>query len=257
MTGVLTVAIGNVCYYQYAANLIASIRKHMDMPVCVLHDGQHTKLLNADYLIKIPKHLSKNPFFFKTKLYDYTPFEKTIYIDADSLIMKPFEIPQEHYMQGYSTYPNDVDENRLYTWWGEAEQIAKHNKVDYLPQTYSGFMVFNRKEHNFFKQAEKIYKDKTQPFKEWRGDIMPDEYAFNVAWAKTYAEPPKQGNYVFLASTGGKLTYPQMFNDFSIVTCNGGDNSYSKHLYYQNAFINEYPYQDIKKDAAILELSKQ
>jgi hypothetical protein len=265
MIGFLTVAIGSPCYYQYAANLIQSIRKFSDLPVCVLHDGnrQYKRILQPDYAIKIPVRQYTpdgifNPFYFKTKLFDYTPFLKTIYIDADSLLMKPIDIPDSPYIQSFSSYPDKVDENRLYTWWGEPKDIIKHNKLTWLPQLYSGFMVFDRGEESrkLFETANKAYLDKSQPFREWRGNIMPDEYAFNVAWAKTFTDLPPHRNDAFVPSTGGALTYPQVFKDYSVVTANGGDNSYGKTLYYQNAFINQYPYPLIKKDEAILDLSK-
>lgn len=86
--GYLTIGIGE--YYRFLSkNLIRSYRlnTYSDIPFCMVTDKKDdiTDHL-ADIVIVEPEKL-KDGFLYKLRIFDYTPFEETIFIDADCLII--------------------------------------------------------------------------------------------------------------------------------------------------------------------------
>lgn len=93
-TGYITVAYGAEKYYQMALNLALSVR---------LHDPERTITLacpeNAPYMddmsgafahiVSLPDGDQVSGSLHKLSLFELTPYEKTLFLDADCLIMKP------------------------------------------------------------------------------------------------------------------------------------------------------------------------
>jgi len=91
--GFLILAHGKPEYLKFAANLAMSIRERSKYDVCVLASAT-SEFIQSDGFLKLAfmdivgKSISvehDRPFYAKTVLNQYTPFDDTIYIDADSL----------------------------------------------------------------------------------------------------------------------------------------------------------------------------
>ena len=83
--GFFTVATGDEHYYRIAANLLASYRHFTSapMPFAILCDRENefTRAFDRVILLETPT----NSYLDKLALYDYLPFDTSVFIDADCL----------------------------------------------------------------------------------------------------------------------------------------------------------------------------
>jgi hypothetical protein len=91
--GIVYVAFGKE-YEQLAAHTLAYSRKHTELPFHVItnvpEDTQSSiwKTIPNLTMAVVPDALSENRKY-KIKLYEYTPYDKTLYLDIDSAIIRP------------------------------------------------------------------------------------------------------------------------------------------------------------------------
>lgn len=85
--GFVTIATGNEKYYQMALRLLKSYRNHtsMDAPFAIICDRETPETVFFDQTV-----ILENPaysYLDKLSLYRYAPYDETIFIDADSLVL--------------------------------------------------------------------------------------------------------------------------------------------------------------------------
>jgi len=87
MRGFVTIATGNDAYYQLAANLLHSYRLYAadDTPFAIICDRETEQTKAFDDVILMEE--ANCSYMDKLLLYHYTPYDETIFIDADSLIL--------------------------------------------------------------------------------------------------------------------------------------------------------------------------
>jgi len=219
MTGILLIAIdafGGGFYQQLAYNLALSIKLDTpNMPITVITDSVDFKYLSKeqialfDYKIEAKEddyfeEYLMNPFKLKTKIYEYTPFENTLYLDVDGLFLygnktlsSLFEKLntcdfQIHEVRRYTkanyhesgmiwTQPNENSPNHFKTLW-DAYGIGD---TDIYPEYNSSFIWFKKTDSNkeYFNQVAINYNDRRVTFKAL-GKSYPDEMAWNITSAK-------------------------------------------------------------------------
>lgn len=85
--GFVTIATGNEKYYRLAENLLRSYRLHAkgDLPFAIICDRENavTQLFDQVVIMQEPSC----SYMDKLTLYRYAPYEETIFIDADSLVL--------------------------------------------------------------------------------------------------------------------------------------------------------------------------
>ncbi|MBV32392.1 MAG: hypothetical protein CMK36_02985 [Porticoccaceae bacterium] len=90
--GYLTMAFGEPKYFAMACNLAMSLRWHDSRPVALLCDDKskltdQTKAL-FDYIVEA-KHLSNQGYMsYKTHMPKLSPFQKTMFVDSDSIVVR-------------------------------------------------------------------------------------------------------------------------------------------------------------------------
>jgi hypothetical protein len=87
--GVLTMAFGADKYLRQADNMALSLRRHMPgIPLAIVTDRE---IQNTLFDINIPmKQISQAGTVHKVDLYDYSPFQETLFIDSDCIVTRPF-----------------------------------------------------------------------------------------------------------------------------------------------------------------------
>jgi hypothetical protein len=87
--GFLTMAFGHDRYFRQAENMALSLKRHMpDIPLAIVTDR---KEVDAAFDIVIAmKPFSKAGVVHKVDLYNYSPFQETLFIDSDCIITRPF-----------------------------------------------------------------------------------------------------------------------------------------------------------------------
>ena len=212
--GVILIAIncdsykkGKLSFYgKLAYNMANSIKKHSNTHITVLTDDNCLDGINKsvfDNVIKvdIKEYFDQgviNPLKLKPKIYDYSPYDRTIYLDVDGL-----NISKERSLDSLFDLLKDSE--------FEIQEVGRYKKQDYAkchmvwvskvgkdirdiynaynipdenlyPEYNSSFIYFKKNQVNlkFFKQVRDNYIDRRLEWKDM-GGRYPDELAFNLA----------------------------------------------------------------------------
>ena len=144
--GFVTIATGNEKYYELAYNLLLSYRKHAtdDNPFAIICD-RHTPETNYfDDVIIVES--PNNSYMDKLLLYRYSPFDETIFIDADSLVLadprglwEDFDDADDVSCYGCA-YPLDSDRA-----WFSYDGTGKYQScIEYLVDLHGGVYYFRK-----------------------------------------------------------------------------------------------------------------
>ncbi len=206
--GIVIIALESVFYFNLALNLAKSIKRH--------HRGLKIALISDKFTDPIFDHIIKpefahhsenmkfNPFRLKTFIYDYTPFEETLYLDADNLCIKPLGTLLKE-LEGKTFVIHEVkrwdktNRDRCKMVWTDK---AGHKLVDLTnaygisednvyPEYNSSFVYFTKSARNkkYFDLVKALYMDRRITYKDI-GTHYPDELAFGLASTilKQYSE---------------------------------------------------------------------
>lgn len=191
--GIIMIAVGHPAYYRMAITLAASVKHHEKTPICLVHDGQF------DIFTDIEKGLFDNnmtipgvhPMELKLQLYDISPFEQTVFMDVD-MVMIPGKRVSDlvKSVQGcgftiMNYYKKDA------SIWATVEDVraASGNNIDPMYIPYSELMYFEKGEaaERLFTEALIQYKTPV-PFIKFAGSV-PDELPIITASLKTGVKP--------------------------------------------------------------------
>jgi len=89
-TGFITIAFGDRRYLRQAENLARSLRHHMPgYPIALVTDSTSPSSALFDHIIPMAEGWGRG-VIQKLQLYQYSPFERTLYIDSDCICMREF-----------------------------------------------------------------------------------------------------------------------------------------------------------------------
>jgi hypothetical protein len=205
--GVLIIATGYPQYYSMALNLAVSLKTVNKVDICLVTDLSDMIRPGHEYFFDIVKNVTKEDMkvngkvenaSLKTRMYELSPFSKTVYIDADSVWLPERKI--DHLFEECSDSPvyfQVVHEHDLSKEWkclwtasdkgntglADIRKLIGREKGR-IYEMQSSFMYFDKskKAKKFFDDANKFYIERPFYFHTW-GDGMPDELAFNVSTA--------------------------------------------------------------------------
>ena len=162
--GYVTLATGDPKYLEMAANLAASI-KVMDprRRVCLVHDfGEAfdpTLAAFFDDLVPISRDARYPHVMNKIRLFQASPYDQTMFVDADCLLMK-------HDVDRYWTYAAQHffcitgTPKRRGEWKGVmVDEILRARGLDYMISMNAGVFYFDRSEasRRFFEEFDAFY----------------------------------------------------------------------------------------------------
>lgn len=188
--GVLLIALGRE-YNKLAYNLTKSIKKHNStLQVACITDSTDGEFLDAfDQVIK-PRPLDYvegyqfNPFKLKTFMYDYSPFDETIYLDVDAVCLKDISgLFCDFKIQEVARYDIKEADKSDCVWFESLLDIFKlYDLKDVYPEYNSSFVAFNKSSQNgkYFELVKKMYNDRRFDYTKI-GMNYPDEMAFGIA----------------------------------------------------------------------------
>jgi len=188
--GIITIAIGKK-YAKQAKYLALS---------CIINSPHTIRAVITDspgflsnfYDIIIPWNNNDDPFSIKTRIYDFSPFEYTIFIDADSLVFNPIDDYWEYLKNNNFVYEGQkLSEGN---WYFDIKKICSIINEDSIPKFNSGMLLFKKSE-----VAKKIFDTAYYYFTNYkiegieipffRGNNYPDEPALAISLAKNKIEP--------------------------------------------------------------------
>jgi hypothetical protein len=213
--GVLILAMGHPYYGEMAANLAMSLKfADKETKICLAWEGDAknhltpAKLNLFDVIKEVPQEYilkGGKKAYFKAKTYinKLTPFDETIFLDADMIWFgkKPISQLFEELKDLDFTIQNRdfidfavpiVNEN--YSIWANVQEIKdtyKFNKGRYY-SLHSEFIYFKKTKavEAYFKDVQKIYENPKVKATVFAGDIA-DELAFTIAMCKHELYPHK------------------------------------------------------------------
>jgi CTP:phosphocholine cytidylyltransferase-like protein len=187
--GLITIAIGKK-YAIQAKYLAYSCMLHAPHIIRAVITDQH-ETLAPYYDILIPYNPEYgNPFATKTRLHLYTPFKKTLFLDADSLLIHNVDSYWEALENHSFAYTGEMITTG--DWYVDIAGLISYLGISWIPKFNSGMFVFDKSEkvkHIFdtaFQYMEN-HKGLDVPF--FRDRMLPDEPFLAIALAK-YDEKP-------------------------------------------------------------------
>lgn len=275
--GILLIAIGNESYIRMAAVMAASIRcNDAGLSIAVVTDipleerykqlFDHTILLpQKDYIINDKKEYVRS----KLLVYQLSPFDETIFLDVDQVLLPGKKISQlfEELKEVELTFANTgpaavsvwVDLHEIKEKYGDKPFWNFHSELFYFKK--------GKIAKKYFAAALKVYDNaqlKTAfPF---AGGKMADELAFQIASIQTGIYPHKDNwtpNFWYVRHPKLSNKYPYQLSDF--ITYSIGGASLPPHIkvnynnlaaYYFSKLKLQNPYKVKDKRAYLPERAK-
>jgi hypothetical protein len=195
--GILLLATTHPYYGRMAHNLAVSIKATgTQIPICVLHSGRGLSHLNDrqkeifDHVIEIPQ----SGFAAKLWLYRHSPFQKTLFIDADTAWLpkrKPEELFDqlaeskfEAIVEGFVDLDGGPDSvSPRYKLWADLEQTKKAYPIKEKLYQFRSEVMYFKKDNSVSKMFTDAIKIQERPKIDVTlfGGVVPDEFALNVA----------------------------------------------------------------------------
>lgn len=193
--GIVIVACGHPYYGRLAYNLALSVKAvDSDFPIACIHSESSLSHLSEDRR-KVFDHFILLPgghgFGCKLHLDVLSPFEQTLYLDADMAWMpkrRPEELFEELEQFEFTsiTEGHTEDKSPKYYFWADPEEIRAKYKVNgRIYQWRSEVMYFKRtaRVKKMFSKAREIYSNPDLKSIIRFGNQVPDELAINIACA--------------------------------------------------------------------------
>jgi hypothetical protein len=185
--GLITIAIGKKYAVQAKYLALSSMLNSPQTIRAVVTDNPKALENFFDVIIPYDSALG-DPFATKTRLNLYTPFEKTLFMDADSLVVHSLD-----------SYWKSLDERRFaYTgeiitsgvWYVDVEKTMAQFGLTWLPKFNSGMFLFDKSE-----EANRIFGAAFALMQNglgvdfFRSKMLPDEPFLAISLAQNNAPP--------------------------------------------------------------------
>jgi hypothetical protein len=187
MNGVITMSLKNEVYYHWSEVMFKSILRYVDVDFALVYDDLNLfKKYNLDKIVKYPIYLPnvENPYMFKYELINVSPFDNTIFFDADTIILKDITpLFDEQFLSVCGEWNDGWLYNEYSPFTPNPLKITQEYKLKKLYSTYSGFIRFEKTDFyvNLFKEIlNKTHYNKSINKLYGRG-FMPDEYFLNLS----------------------------------------------------------------------------
>ncbi|MDR3343234.1 MAG: hypothetical protein LBT14_10720 [Treponema sp.] len=189
--GIITIAIGKK-YISQAKYLAYSCMLHAPQVIrAVITDRPEALSSYYDRVISYNPEYG-DPFAVKTRLYWYTPFEKTLYVDADSLVINHIDTYWDALRERSFAYNGKMITEG--DWYFDISTVMKQVSVPWIPKFNSGMFLFDKSEKakSIFDMAYDYLhnqKKKKLDVDFFRKEMLPDEPFLAIALAKHDEEP--------------------------------------------------------------------
>lgn len=257
--GIVIVCCGHAYYGRFAYNLLITIKAMEDFPVCVMYNGPALNHLSAqqldlfDYIIQIDESIGANTMC-KLHAPKFTPFEKTLLLDADTLWL-PKKLPSELFSEveglhfASITEGKESDPNKNYFFWADTGEIRQKYEIkSEIHQWRSEVVYFDAEGANVLIRALEICKDHKLNSVSNFAHAVPDELGINIATAEMGILPHK---YKWQPSfwpnmTGGIFKSDnELYNNYYLISF--GSNTASGTLKKVYGNITQVAFNKMKK----------
>ncbi len=186
MKGFITIATGDEKYFRLAVNLLNSYRyaSKNPLPFAILTDreNEYTKLFDDVVILEN----STRSYLDKITLLKYTPYDETIFIDADSLAYGDLNEYFDKFSPGDEVsgfgkvLPLDSQNG-----WFKAENAGKYKDKIHFVTSFHGGIIYVRKNNTENEVCHKVY--------DICMDILQDYTDYDFYYFKKPADEPVYG----------------------------------------------------------------
>jgi len=250
--GVITIATHKEIYYHWSEVLFKSILQHTNIDFALVYDNEEWyQKYNLNTLIKYPIYRKDidNPYLYKYKLIEVTPFDNTIFFDADTIIFK--DISDLFEKQAFSVC-SEWDEKYLYNDFSfvqNPKEIVDTYKLKKLYSIYSGFLRFEKTDFykKLYKNVLKNEHHNDKIFKQYNRGVMPDEFFLNITTSDLelkrfipiqlyYIEGIIDNTYGYSFQGNPKIKHPQIMKEIkkTISSLNINIHIYNEIIKYES-----------------------
>lgn len=206
--GVVVIAAGNHVYGQWAVNLAIGLKQtDKNTKITLLWQGKAKDLIHQyisvfDQVIEIPKECTTRNGLdsllrAKVCLYDLSPYDETIYIDADVMwfpykpISDLFTVFKDIDITIGNRGKTDLSTDPKLIWAKSEDMLKKYGDVT-IYNLSSEFIYFkkNDKVKEFFDITKESFDEPGVDYTRFAGTV-PDELGFQIAMIKTGITPHK------------------------------------------------------------------
>lgn len=253
--GIVVVATGHAQYGRMAWNLAVSIKAVENFPVAVLYSGVALGHLTEKQLKvfdhKIPMDVVAG-CGAKLSTYQYSPFKKTLVLDADMLWLprkKPSELFTELDGVQFTGITEGDSDNPAghYFFWANIDEIREQYKITgKVFQWRTEVMYFERSKAitSVFRDAIKIHKKPNlKTNKQFAGGVS-DELAINIACAIHEVEPHVikwQPSYWPKLHRGEVLPADQLYSKYYVFSAGGNSAPLTTQEFYNRLMKAQAP----------------
>lgn len=254
--GILIFALGHENYYRMAVCLAASIR-HNDpgLQICLVTD--HAVIPVHEFLFDIVKEPTERSIkqkgktqYIKAKLfmYELSPFEETIFLDADQLLLpgkKLSPVFEDLKDLAFTMSNHGLAKTSI---WADIKEVQKLYGDNPYWNFHSEFVYFkkNAEVKKYFAAAIKVYEDnKIKSATKFAAANMADELSFQAASLITGLYPHQENwapNFWYRSNPKLARKFPYELTDF--ITYSIGGNLLPQYIQDNyNNLVSHYFYQ--------------
>lgn len=198
--GIVIIAVNNRHYAKLACNLVASIKQQSEESVTLIHDEAALDSVDPLNLHQFDRKIkvSGNGFALKLAVYDLSPYDKTLFLDADTIFVPGANISKLFdELDGINfTIANRGQDSGEPSDWLNVELAKKECKVDEWYNTSSEFIYFEKgyPANSVFDSAKAFYQSNSLVHRTI-GGVQPDEPAISFGMAINEVKPHKSPYY--------------------------------------------------------------
>ncbi|MDB5200588.1 MAG: hypothetical protein JWO92_2551 [Chitinophagaceae bacterium] len=259
--GILIYALGHENYYKMAVVLAASIKVNDALPICLITDRQvKPEHIHLFKMVKNP--LKKSIYngdkveYIKAKLYmyDYSPFDETIFLDVDQVMIAGRKLsPVFTELKDIEVTFSNTGKAEI-SIWADIKEVQKIYGDKPFWNFHSEFVYFKKgAAKKYFDAAKKVYEDdKIKSATKFANATMADELAFQAAAMITGIFPHKENwapNFWYDSNQKDSRKYPYQLTDHITYSIGGKTtpghvkinyNILAKHYFAKLGLSNPY-----------------
>lgn len=144
MRGIVTIASGPKKYKEWATALGRSLARHYPRGNYHLITDTPNDATSSYFTSISQLDAGMSGLAAKLRLDLYSPFEETLFVDADSIVLRPLDFVFDRFEENSFVLLGDVRTNG--NWYGDVQRLLKRIDCEWLPKFNSGLIYFRKNE---------------------------------------------------------------------------------------------------------------
>ncbi|MCC9137337.1 hypothetical protein ACFSKU_08090 [Pontibacter silvestris] len=190
--GIITIATGKKQYIHMAKMLAVSLKLNYPvLPIAVITDSEDTELRSLYDFIISADMTKGNGYIQKLNMYEYSPFDETIFIDVDCMVVKNIDFLWGLFKDEHVSVIG-FKQNTGHHFGTSIDNLCKYFKIDDI-LIFNGGMYYFKKDsiaQSVFEKARQlIYEYEELGFAKVRGTSINEEPLMSIGMSLHNMQP--------------------------------------------------------------------